>query len=109
MTLLSIVFVSPSVFYCGYPSYAKEITIKNETFRVLVEVRVKPNSYYERTSTCPRYPPKKNEPKMLEYRIDAKNESDVQVVSLTFIKNEFFEKAIDYSEGEFLKTKRIEF
>ncbi len=103
------IFVSPSVFYCGYPAYAKEITIKNETFRVLVEVRVKPKSYYERTSTCPRYIPKKNEPKMLEYRIDAKNETDVQVVSLTFIKNEFFEKATDYSDGKFLITKRVYF
>ena len=53
------IFVSPNVFYCRYSAYAKEITIKNEIFRVLVEVRVKPNSYYERTSTCPRYPPKK--------------------------------------------------
>ena len=102
------IFVSPSVFYCGYTAYAKEITIKNETFRVLVEVRVKPNSYYQRTSTCPNYIPKKDEPKMLEYRIDAKNEKDVQVVSLTFIKNEFFENAINYSEGEFLRIKIIE-
>ena len=55
----NVIFVSPSVFYCGYTAYAKEITIKNEMFRVLVEVRVKPNSYYERTSTCPNYISKK--------------------------------------------------
>ena len=72
-------------------------------------MRVKPKSYYERITTCPKYVPKKNEPKMVEYRIDAKNEQDVQVVSLTFIKNEFFEKVIDYSEGEFLRSKKIEF
>ena len=46
---------------------------------------------------------------MLEYRIDAKNEKDVQVVSLTFIKNEFFEKSKYYLEGEIFKTKLIEF
>ena len=39
---------------------------------------------------------------MLEYRIDPKNESDVQVYSLTFVKKEFFEKAKNFSEGEFL-------
>ena len=103
------IFVSPSIFYSGYPTYAKEIAINNETFRVLVEVIVKPKSYYERGSTCPKYIPKKDEPKMLEYRIDAKNEKDVQVVSLTFIKNEFFEKSKYYLEGEIFKTKLIEF
>ena len=103
------IFVSPSVFYSGYPTYAKEIAIKNETFRVLVEVKVKPKSYYEHGSTCPNYVPKTGEPKMLEYRIDAKNEKDVQVVSLTFIKNEFFEKSMNYSDGNLLKTKLTEF
>lgn len=102
------IFVSPSIFYCGYPAYAKEIACKNETYRVLVEVRVKPNSYYERESTCPKYVPKKDEPKNVEYRIAAENESDVQVVSLTFVKNEFFENAKDYSEGNIFVTQKIQ-
>ena len=102
------IFVSPSIFYCGYPAYAKEIAIKNETYRVLVEVRVKPKSYYERESTCPNYISKNGEPKNLEYRIDAKNENDVKVVSLTFVKNEFFEKAKEYSEGKIFVTKYLE-
>ena len=102
------IFVSPSIFYCGYPAYAKEIASKNETYRVLVEVRVKPKSYYERESTCPKYILKNDEPKKLEYRIDAKNENDVKVVSLTFVKNEFFEKAKEYSEGKIFVTKYLE-
>ena len=102
------IFVSPSIFYCGYPAYAKEIASKNETYRVLVEVRVKPKSYYERESTCPNYISKNGEPKNLEYRIDAKNENDVKVVSLTFVKNEFFEKAKEYSEGKIFVTKYLE-
>ena len=102
------IFVSPSIFYCGYPAYAKEISSKNETFRVLVETRVKPKSYYERTSTCPKYVPKIDEPKNLEYRIEPKNEKDVQVVSLTFVKDDFFKKAKNFSEGEIFKLKCIE-
>ena len=102
------IFVSPSIFYCGYPAYAKEIACNNEIYRVLVEVRVKPKSYYERESTCPKYIPKNGEPKNLEYRIDAKNENDVRVVSLTFVKNEFFEKTKEFSEGKIFITKNIE-
>ena len=96
------IFVSPSIFYSASPSYAKDISCNNNLWKVLVEVRVKPNSYYEHKSTCPQYVPLNGEPKMLEYRIDPKNESDVQVYSLTFVKKEFFEKAKNYSEGEFL-------
>ena len=99
------IFVSPSIFYSGYPAYAKEIASKNETFRILVETRVKPKSFYERGSTCPRYVLKKDEPKNLEYRIDAKNEKDVQVVSFTFVKNSFFEKTKNYVDGDILVTK----
>ena len=49
------------------------------------------------------YKRKLNEPKMLEYRIDAKNEKDVQVYSFTFVKKEFLVKATNYEEGELLK------
>ena len=97
------IFVSPSIFYSASPAYAKDISCNNELWKVLVEVRVRPNSYYERESTFPSYIPKKGEPKMLEYRIDSKNARDVQVYSLTFVKSEFFEKAKNYSEGDFLR------
>jgi ankyrin repeat protein len=97
------IFVSPSIFYSGYEAYAKEICCKNEQWKVLVEVRVKPNSYYEHKSTCSNYHLKNGEPELLEYRIPAKNEKDVQVFSLTFVKNTFFENAKNYEEGELLK------
>ena len=42
---------------------------------------------------------------MLEYRIAANNEKDVQVYSLTFVKNEFLETIKEYKEGEIFKTK----
>jgi hypothetical protein len=95
------IFVSPSIFYAAHPAYSKEISFKNEQWKVLVEVRVKPNSYYETGSTCDDYKPKKNEPENLEYRIDAKDEKDVQVYSLTFVKSKFF-KVPFFEEGQFL-------
>ena len=96
------IFVSPSIFYSACPAYAKEISCNNEQWKVLVEVKVKPNSYYEGKSTCSNYVPKNGEPEMLEYRIDPENERDVQVYSLTFVRKNFFEKAKNYSEGDFL-------
>ena len=102
------IFVSPSIFYSAYPAYAKEISINNELYKVLVEVRVKPESYYEHKSTCPNYKPKIGEPENVEFRIDASKEEDVQVVSLTFVKNEFFEEVKNFSEGDIFNTKNLE-
>jgi hypothetical protein len=101
------IFVSPSIFYAAYGAYSKEISLNNELYKVLVEVRVKPNSFNEHNSTCPKYNPKKNEPEIVEYRISSKNETDVQVISLSFIKNEFFEKVINYEEGKFLSINNF--
>ena len=97
------IFVSPSIFYSAYDAYAKEICCKDEQWKVLVEIRVKPNSFLQYKSTCSHYSHKNGEPEMLEYRIEAKNEKDVQVFSLTFVKNEFFEKAKTYKDGELIK------
>ena len=97
------IFVSPSIFYCSYDAYAKEICCNNENWKVLVEVRVKPNSFIEYGSTCPNYKRINGEPEMLEYRIEAEKEKDVQVFSLTFVKNEFFEYAKNYKDGELIK------
>ena len=94
------IFVSPSIFYCCHDAYAKEICCNNEQYKVLVEVRVKPNSYMEHKSTCPSYKPKVGEPTMLEYRIEAEKEKDVQVYSFTFVKSEFLEKIKEYAQGE---------
>ena len=97
------IFISPSIFYSGYEAYAKEICCKNEAWKVLVEVRVKPNSYDEYKSTCPNYKLKSGEPEFLEYRVPAKNQKDVQVFSLTFVKTDFLENAKTYQEGELFK------
>ena len=99
------IFVSPSIFYCAHPAYAKEIISSNESYKILVEVRVKPKSYIEHGSTVKNYQYKEGEPKALEYRIEPKNEKDVQVVSLTFVKNNFLDKIKTFKEVNFLNFK----
>ena len=66
-------------------------------------MRVKPNTFTEHKSTCPNYKLKSGEPDYLEYRVPAKNKKNVQVFSLTFVKNDFFENAKNYQEGELFK------
>ena len=100
------IFVSQSIFYSGYEVYAKEICSKNEQWRVLVEVRVKPNSFIQRGSTCPRYKPKNGEPIMLEYRIPPEKAKDVQVYSFVFVKDDFFKNAKDFEEGYIFNSNR---
>ena len=99
------IFVSPSIFYCSHPAYSKEIVSSNETWKIFVEVRVKPKSYLEHGSTVRNYSYKEGEPKYLEYRIEPKNEKDVQVVSLTFVKGELFKNIQKFDEANFLNFK----
>ena len=101
------IFVSPSIFYSGSEAYAKEICCNNEQWKVLVEVRVKPFSFMPHESTCPNYRPLFGEPKLLEYRVPAEKQKDVQVYSITFVKNEFFDNAFYYQEGDLLKKNFI--
>ena len=99
------IFVSPSIFYCSHPAYSKEIVSSNETWKIFVEVRVKPKSYLEHGSTVRNYSYKEGEPKYLEYRIEPKNEKDVQVVSLTFVKGELLKNIQKFDEANFLNFK----
>ena len=102
------IFISPSIFYSANPSYAKDISCKNELYKVLVEVKVKPGCYKKHGSTCSSYVLKINEPKMLEYRVEPDNVENVQVVSLTFVKSEFFLNVKKYEEGNFLTLNKNE-
>ena len=97
------IFVSPSIFYSAHPAYSKDIFSENEQYKILVELRVKPFIYYRGESTCQSYVLKQGEPKKLEYRIAPENEKEVQVFSLTFVKNEFFKEAQKYIDGIILR------
>ena len=96
------IFVSPSIFYCAHPAYSKDIISSNEAWKIFVETKVKPKSYYEKESTVKNYEYKEGEPKMLEYRIEPKDEKDVQVVSLTFVKGEFLKNIKKFEESNIL-------
>ena len=99
------IFVSPSIFYSAHRAYAKEIFCENESWKILVEVKVKPNSFTEHGLTVckSKYKFKEGETDKLEYRIEPKNEKDVQVVSLTFVKSQALDGMSKFSESNFLK------
>ena len=99
------IFVSPSIFYSAHPAYSKEIFCENESWKVLIEVKVKPNSFneYKLTVRKENYKFKEGETEMLEYRIEPKNEKDVQVISLTFVKSKVLESMTKFNEANFLK------
>jgi hypothetical protein len=99
------IFVSPSIFYSAHPAYAKEIFCENESWKILVEVKVKPNSFTEHELTVRKstYKFKEGETDKLEYRIEPKNEKDVQVISLTFVKKKALDGMSKFSESNFLK------
>ena len=42
------IFVSPSIFYCGYDAYAKEICCKNEQWKVLVSHKQCCNKWFNK-------------------------------------------------------------
>ena len=49
------IFVSPSILYAGHPCYSERINVNNERYSVLIESRVKPNSFSSHNSTVLKY------------------------------------------------------
>ena len=49
------IFVSPSILYAGHPCYSERINVNNERYSVLIESRVKPNSFTSHNSTVLQY------------------------------------------------------
>ena len=88
------IFVSPSIFYALDPCYSKNIDSEGEKWGILIETRVKPNSYYERGSTVKKYTLSLNEPENVEYRIPS--EQDVIVTSIVFVRRSYIEKNRNY-------------
>ena len=73
------IFVSPSIFYAGHPAYAKTIKSNGEEYSILVETRIKPNTYTEHKPTVVKYVQKNAEPTFVEYRIEVKDDSNLIV------------------------------
>ena len=63
----SAIFVSPSIFYAS--KYSEIINYKNEEWFIIIEARIKPESFSIHESTIYGYQFKKDEPRKVEYRI----------------------------------------
>ena len=97
----SAIFVSPSIFYAS--KYSELVNYKNEEWSIIMEARVKPNSFSIHGSTLYDYKFKEGEPKNVEYRISCEKipenkgikglyeRSDIVVTSLTFVKKKFLD------------------
>ena len=104
----SAIFVSPSIFYAS--QYSEIINSENDEWLIIIEAKVKPNSYSIHKNTLYMYKFKENEPENVEYRINGDggrklydhNISDVNEIvttSLLFVKKKFIENAKNYSES----------
>ena len=91
------IFVSPSIFYSSCRSYSQRIESNNKTWRIVVEVKIKPNSFESYNSTIPKYHFLLGEPKKIEYRIENKN--DIKVYSVLFVEDNYISRAKSYREG----------
>lgn len=95
------IFVSPSIFYASDVCYSQRILSNNKRWCVLIEAKIRPNSYTCHKSTLIRYKRKKGEPSELEFRLENKN--DIIVQSVTFVLSSFIEDSQDYIDGEIMK------
>ena len=112
------IFVSPSIFYAGHPAYAKTIKSNGEEYSILVETRIKPNTYTEHKPTVVKYVQKNAEPTFVEYRIEVKDDSNlivrteseknVVVIGLLFAKTDFLKNIKKYYEGEIYVNSKEE-
>ena len=114
------IFVSPSIFYAGHPAYARKIIsdADNEEYSVLIETRIRPGSYSKHPPTVEKYAQKNGEPKLVEYRIKVKDDSNlitkiesinnVIVTGILFAKTEFLKNIKDYYKGDIFVNSKEE-
>ena len=87
------IFVSPSILYALDPCYSQKIDSGGEKWSVLVEVKVRPNSYHQHVSTVSSYQSSKYDPKYIEYRIE-KSENAIPT-SIVFVRYSYIENNKD--------------
>ena len=112
------VFVSPSIFYAGHPVYAKRINSNNIEYSVVIETRIKPETFSKHPPTVVQYVGKSGEPNLVEYRIEVKDDSDlimriesqlnVIVTGILFAKTDFLKNIKDYYQGELFVNSKEE-
>ena len=92
------IFVSPSIFYSSCSCFSEKINSNCENWRVVLEVKIKPESYGYYDSTISNYHFIKDEPNKIEYRIE--KEKDVYIYSILFVEDNFIKNAKKYQEGD---------
>ena len=110
------VFVSPSLFYAS--NYSDRINSCLKRWNVLVETRVRPNSFTSHPSTILKYAKVSGEPYHLEYRVKVENDIDsiyrvtsgnnIVVTSITFVLTDFLENVSNYCEGNIAVNSKEE-
>ena len=88
------IFVSPSILYAFDTCYSERIYSEGEKWGILIETKVRPNSYFARGSTVKRYKMSENEPLNVEYRIPSVE--DVEVLSIVFARCSYIENNKNY-------------
>ena len=113
------VFVSPSIFYASDTVYAERINSNSERWAVLIEARVKPNSFTAHNSTVFKYIAKNGESSNVEYRVEVNSdnsnyiyrvsqEQNIVIKSISFVKVDFLENVNDYVEGNIVVNSKEE-
>ena len=106
------IFTSPSIFYSTHPTYSERIDsiFFGNKYAVLIETRLKPNSFQTYKSTTSRNIVQ-GEPTLIEYRVksvDENNEKNIHVYSITFLLENFINNAKAYDQGDILSNSEAE-
>ena len=106
------IFTSPSIFYSTHPTYSERIdsSFFGNKYAVLIETRLKPNSFQTFKSTTSRVIVQ-GEPTLVEYRVksvDEFNNKNIYVYSITFVLEEFINNVKAYDQGDILSNSEAE-
>ena len=106
------IFTSPSIFYSTHPTYSERIdsSFFGHKYAVLIETRLKPNSFQTFKSTTSRVIVQ-GEPTLVEYRVksvDEFNNKNIYVYSITFVLEEFINNVKAYDQGDILSNSEAE-
>ena len=106
------VFTSPSVFYSSHPTYSERINsiFFGNTYAVLIEARLRPNSFGTYQSTTQRNVVF-GEPVLVEYRVKSVDENginNVYVISITFVLENFLNNIKAYDQGDILSNSEAD-
>ena len=106
------IFTSPSIFYSTHPTYSERIDsiFFGNKYAVLIEARLRPNSFQTYKSTTGR-PVVNGEPTLVEYRVksvDKNGNKNIYVISITFVLENFLNNVKVYDQGDILSNSEAE-